>query len=306
MQCVKPKFLSVKKEVEKKLQKMQFKCRNHTMGCTQVLQYQEVASHDCQCEFTPVKCSAYRHCKTKCIRKEIERHEAVCPYIAVPCIYCRQNVQRMSIIQHEQSECEGTHNCQKCGMTVQKEETQKSTHNCFTSLAGYLANMLDSKDYVIKMFKEEIERKNQLIRELLERQEYLETRLTKVEAVLLFDEEDLEAQTGIKREDDVDIEEEVIHKKDETTTQASGSAEHDSSIRQQEDEEKLQTLMQSEVEKFEQDLLTVDEEWRDLYKESMTFTDILKQEIFEPNQPWNKWQETKNYKIEVSKGHFIL
>lgn len=64
--------------------------------------------------------------------------------------------------------------------------------------------------------------------------------------------------------------------------------------------------MQSEVEKFEQDLLTVDEEWRDLYKESMTFTDILKQEIFEPNQPWNKWQETKNYKIEVSKGHFIL
>ena len=53
--------------------------------------------------------------------------------------------------------------------------------------------MLDSKDYVIKMFKEEIERKNQLIRELLERQEYLDTRLTKMEAVLLFDEEDLEA-----------------------------------------------------------------------------------------------------------------
>ena len=160
--------------------------------------------------------------------------------------------------------------------------------------------MLDSKDYVIKMFKEEIERKNQLIRELLERQEYLETRLTKIEAVLLFDEEDLEAQTGIKREDDVDIEEEVIHKKDEATTKASGSSENDSTLRQKEDEDKLQTLMQTEVEKFEQDLLTVDEEWRDLYKESMTFTDILKQEIFEPNQPWNKWQETKNYKIEVS------
>ena len=166
--------------------------------------------------------------------------------------------------------------------------------------------MLDSKDYVIKMFKEEIERKNQLIRELLERQEYLETRLTKIEAVLLFDEEDLEAQTGIKREDDVDIEEEVIHKKDEATTKASGSSENDSTLRQKEDEDKLQTLMQTEVEKFEQDLLTVDEEWRDLYKESMTFTDILKQEIFEPNQPWNKWQETKNYKIEVSKHFYFI
>jgi hypothetical protein len=90
--------------------------------------------------------------------------------------------------------------------------------------------MLDSKDYVIKMFKEEIERKNQLIRELLERQEYLETRLTKVEAVLLFDEEDLEAQTGIKREDDPDIEEETVSVKKGSTTQASGST--DSTHRQ--------------------------------------------------------------------------
>ena len=42
MQCKKPKFLSVKKEVEKKLLKMEFKCKNHGMGCTQVLQYLEV------------------------------------------------------------------------------------------------------------------------------------------------------------------------------------------------------------------------------------------------------------------------
>ena len=62
--------------------------------------------------------------------------------------------------------------------------------------------MLDSKDYIIKMFKEEIERKNQLIRDLLDKQEFLETRLTKIEAVLLFDDNDLEAQTGIKKEED--------------------------------------------------------------------------------------------------------
>ena len=71
MQCKKPKFLSIKKEVEKKLQKMQFKCRHHLMGCTKVLTYKEVASHDNDCEFTPVKCEEYKHCKTKCIRREI-------------------------------------------------------------------------------------------------------------------------------------------------------------------------------------------------------------------------------------------
>lgn len=159
--------------------------------------------------------------------------------------------------------------------------------------------MLDSKDYVISMFKDEIERKNQLIRELLERQEYLETRLSKVEAVLLFDEEDLEAQTGIKREDDLDIEEETSSTKvANSVTLATGST--DSSHRRDEDEEKLQVLMQTELEKMEQDLLSVDEDWRDLYKEAMTYPDQLKQELFEPSQPWTKWQETKTYKIEVS------
>ena len=105
MQCVNPKFLSVKKDVEKKLAKMQFKCRHHMMGCTKVISYSEVASHDEKCEFQPVKCQAYKSCKTKCVRKEIIQHEAVCPYIAVPCIYCRCMVQRLHIINHEKNEC---------------------------------------------------------------------------------------------------------------------------------------------------------------------------------------------------------
>jgi len=41
-------------------------------------------------------------------------------------------------------------------MTVKKNDTKRASHNCFSSLAGYLTNMLDSKEYIIKMFKEEI------------------------------------------------------------------------------------------------------------------------------------------------------
>jgi hypothetical protein len=66
-------------------------------------------------------------------------------------------------------------------------------------MAGYLGNMLESKDYIIRMFKDELVRKNQLIEDLLERQDYLETRLAKIEAVLIFDDADFEAQTGIKK-----------------------------------------------------------------------------------------------------------
>jgi len=54
--------------------------------------------------------------------------------------------------------------------------------------------MLDSKDLIIDMFKEEIQRKNQLIVDLLERQEQLENRLVKMEAVLMFDDKDFEEE----------------------------------------------------------------------------------------------------------------
>jgi len=191
MQCKKSKFLNVKK-VEKKLQKMQFKCRNHQMGCNDILDYNDVAEHDTQCLFQPVKCQAYKYCKTKCVRQEIERHEAVCAYIAVPCIYCHRQIQRMNVLVHEQSECTGTHTCLKCGLTVQKQETLKNSHNCFSALAGYLSNMLDSKDQIIELFKEEIQRKNLLIADLMEKQDQLEGRLVKMEAVLMFDDKEFE------------------------------------------------------------------------------------------------------------------
>lgn len=87
-----------------------------------------------------------------CIQSQISNHEAICPYISVQCIYCLKLIKRCNVIKHEQETCTGAHNCLKCGMTIQKNETIKMSHNCFTSLAGYLTNMLDSKDYVIKMF----------------------------------------------------------------------------------------------------------------------------------------------------------
>ena len=73
----------------------------------------------------------------------------------------------------------------------------KTNHNCFTSLAGYLTNMLESKDFIINTFKSEIQRKNQLISELLDRQEVLEQRLAKLEAVLMFKDEDQENKLSV-------------------------------------------------------------------------------------------------------------
>lgn len=171
MMCAKPRFISVKKEVEKQLQDMQFICNNQSLGCQQILSYQQVQSHDVECGFAPTKCEAFSKCKTKCIRKDIDKHQAVCPNVQVPCIYCRVKVERMHIMGHEAEGCSGTYTCGKCGMTIAKEETQKNSHNCFNALAGYLQNMLSSKDYVIQVFKEEINRKNELIEQLMDKQD---------------------------------------------------------------------------------------------------------------------------------------
>ena len=52
--------------------------------------------------------------------------------------------------------------------------------------------MLDSKDYIINTFKDELSRKNQLINELLEKQALLEEKLKKMEEILQFDQKDYE------------------------------------------------------------------------------------------------------------------
>ena len=165
---------------------MEFQCKNKGLGCTITLTYTEVQNHDQYCEYQPVKCQAFDKCKTKTLRKDIDLHQAACPNIMVPCIYCHKKVERVGIMEHEASDCEGTYTCSKCGMSIYKEETQKNSHHCFNALAGYLQNMLASKDFVINVFKEEIDRKNQLIEQLLQRQEELDARLQKMEEILAF------------------------------------------------------------------------------------------------------------------------
>lgn len=57
---------------------------------------------------------------------------------------------------------------------------------------------------------------------------------------------------------------------------------------------------QTDEDLYEQSVLKVEEVYRDIFREARFYPDELRQEIFEPNQPWSKWQETKDYKIQVS------
>ena len=74
MQCKKPRFVSIKKQVEQKLLAMEFQCKNKNLGCQATLSYAEVQTHDNFCDYQPVKCQAFDKCKTKTLRKDIDLH----------------------------------------------------------------------------------------------------------------------------------------------------------------------------------------------------------------------------------------
>ena len=73
-------------------------------------------------------------------------------------------VQRIEMLNHEKDGCLGAHTCELCGLLVHKDEIVKGNHNCFNTLSVYLQKMMNEKDSVIKILKDEIGRKNMTIR----------------------------------------------------------------------------------------------------------------------------------------------
>lgn len=83
----------------------------------------------------------------------------------------------MAAHESDKERCRGSHECQMCGLQVSKEEVQSNSHNCFNSLAQHLQRMVEEKDKVIEILRDELKRKNKQILEFIEKQTILESRL---------------------------------------------------------------------------------------------------------------------------------
>ncbi len=53
--------------------------------------------------------------------------------------------------------------------------------------------------------------------------------------------------------------------------------------------ENLKNLQETERVKFEQTVLEIDEEWRDIYRDAQYHKDELKAEIFDSSTEWSVW-----------------
>jgi hypothetical protein len=54
-----------------------------------------------------------------------------------------------------------------CGLVIRKE-TATNSHNCFYALTSYLHRLVEEKDAAISLLKEELKRKNQVIKVLMD------------------------------------------------------------------------------------------------------------------------------------------
>jgi hypothetical protein len=77
-----------------------------------------------------------------------------------------------------------------CGLSVAREEVKTNSHSCFSSLAAHLARLVEEKDKVIEVLRDELRRKNKQVLAFIERQTLLESRLQRMEETLSYEPED--------------------------------------------------------------------------------------------------------------------
>ena len=72
------------------LQKLKLKCKNYEKGCLEVLNYDKVEGHEQICLYNLVKCEAYKFCRVKLPKMEIQAHVDKCVFKSVMCRKCRK------------------------------------------------------------------------------------------------------------------------------------------------------------------------------------------------------------------------
>ena len=128
----------------------------------------------------------------------------------------------------------------------------------------------------------------------------LEQKLSKIEAVLMFEDEDFEQVTGVKKQEELDGDAALVNESDAAAGHlADQSSPANVGSPQKDGEDANKAPEETPEQKFERQVLEVQEDWRDTFREAQFYIDELRQEIFEPSSEWSNWQDTKNYSIKV-------
>ena len=99
------------------LSELQLKCKNEAGGCTAVLSYGKLETHEeRECQFEMAICpNKPDGCNEKLLKSALEKHvKEQCQYTKIECMYCQEKFFRKDIRDHLMNCDEALLTCQHC------------------------------------------------------------------------------------------------------------------------------------------------------------------------------------------------
>ena len=84
------------------LRKLQIFCRYESNGCTEILSYNRLETHEEVCDYRLRTCSG---CQEKFIKKNFKEHYNQCPMVSLTCSQCDTVYQRHDEDEHTEIRC---------------------------------------------------------------------------------------------------------------------------------------------------------------------------------------------------------
>ena len=105
-----------KSVIEKQLYTFNFKCIFHKEGCPKIINYLDYFNHINECKYSNIlyKCQVEKYnylnkefekCNYIGNIKEIENHFKLCAFIKYKCIFCKEIILQISLMEHVENKC---------------------------------------------------------------------------------------------------------------------------------------------------------------------------------------------------------
>lgn len=98
--CSEKKYSKAHKFIVESLNKLIIQCKYHKNGCTTSILYNQLESHEPECDYSEITCQN-EGCDKIMLLLELEEHLNQCNYKQVNCCYCNSTFKKLDINAHE-------------------------------------------------------------------------------------------------------------------------------------------------------------------------------------------------------------
>jgi hypothetical protein len=125
----KKKIVTAPKLIFDMLSKKFFYCKNKEEGCEQIINYNDILSHENNCRFRLIKCKN-KECNIWKKNEDIEEHEKDCEFNLKKCCFCSKEIITKNLKEHEEDCEESIKICKGCKSEIKKKDLVEHESHC--------------------------------------------------------------------------------------------------------------------------------------------------------------------------------